>query len=100
MEAKNRHCQKNWSLEPSSTPDSCAGSRPITALNLFKITYVRSYSSLVSSSKPGSSAKMMAFNADRSITGLTAKMNVSKSDKRAGLTDNDANDRVGDNPGR
>ena len=60
----------------------------------------RSNSSLDSSSRPGSNARMIAFRAGRREPGSTSKMYFSNRVKTSGLTESDPNDNTGVRPGR
>ena len=61
---------------------------------------VCSKSSPVPSSRPGNKARTIAFNAGRNAEARRGKMKVSNKDRNTGLIANDANERVGDRPGR
>ena len=72
----------------------------MTPFNVFRMLRVRSNSSLVSSSRPGSKANTIAFKAGRRVSESKSKKKVSKIDKIAGFTDRDAKDSVGAIPER
>lgn len=61
---------------------------------------VCSKSSPVSSSRPGNKARTIAFSAGRNAEARRGNMNFSNKDRKIGLIASDANERVGDRPGR